>query len=524
MKTIACFSYKGGTGKSTCLANMAKCIARLGKNVALLDTDVDAPGLHYKFNPEGINISKKGGLVKYLNKKIRVNENNNLVICEDDPSDGKNPLEMFSGIIKTPKGCGTIHLIPAGDIRNSEYWDFLENNAWSFLFSSYAWSAGQEPKFRNNFLLKQKTYIQNLSPSPDYLLIDMRAGIVEVNSYLLNNWVDSVACLFYNNDENIDCMAGSLPNIKSIRRNNIPLDVIPVLSRIPKYINPKEKDAAIEKILLDLKIIKNELYILHSDRQTELRERLQFDLFNPPQNCQLSHDYVELFSRLLLTEENQSEFSEHNIKKSLQLLELDREDRPFTLYWSSGTMENPLDGSRNVAFKATTFNLILDRYFYEIRNEYYSKKGDFDFDVAVKSSLRHAGKVSGELFGKSLIEDELTKKGFSKKSDIEKISTWLKFDSGVGFGQFSLLKDYTLNDKGQVEKGTIKLQDNFLTCIHGTGIGEEHGRCELMAGYIEGTLTGLFQQDEFIVTKHVPIRKEKEDANTKSCCFYFERK
>ena len=319
-------------------------------------------------------------------------------------------------------------------------------------------------------------------------------------------------------------MAGSLPNIKSIRRNNIPLDVIPVLSRIPKYISPKEKNAEKEKVLLDLKINNNELYILHSDRQTELKERLQFDLFNPPHNCQLSHDYVKLFSRLLLTEEAQSEFSEHNIRKSLQLVKLDREDRPFTLYWSSGTMENPLDGSRNVAFKATTFNRILDRYFYEIRKEYHSKKGDFDFDSAIKSSLRHAGRESGELFGQSLIEGEITKENFFKKSEIEKISTWLKFDSGVGFGQFSLLEDYLLNDKGQIQKGIIELQDNFLTCIQDTDIGEEHGRCELMAGYIEGTLTGLFQQVEFIVTKHMPLIKENEETNAKSCCFYFERK
>ncbi len=43
---VVCYSYKGGSGRSTAAVNIAFAIAREGKKVACLDLDVGAPGLH----------------------------------------------------------------------------------------------------------------------------------------------------------------------------------------------------------------------------------------------------------------------------------------------------------------------------------------------------------------------------------------------------------------------------------------------------------------------------------------------
>ena len=53
-KTIAFHSYKGGTGKTTVITNLAARLAMMGKRVCLLDFDLYAPSLitYFQKNPE----------------------------------------------------------------------------------------------------------------------------------------------------------------------------------------------------------------------------------------------------------------------------------------------------------------------------------------------------------------------------------------------------------------------------------------------------------------------------------------
>lgn len=49
-KTISIHSFRGGTGKSNCAANLAALMARAGNRVGVLDTDIQSPGIHVLFN------------------------------------------------------------------------------------------------------------------------------------------------------------------------------------------------------------------------------------------------------------------------------------------------------------------------------------------------------------------------------------------------------------------------------------------------------------------------------------------
>lgn len=48
-RTIAIHSFKGGTGKSTISANLAAALSLRRKSVALMDMDLEGPGLHIMF-------------------------------------------------------------------------------------------------------------------------------------------------------------------------------------------------------------------------------------------------------------------------------------------------------------------------------------------------------------------------------------------------------------------------------------------------------------------------------------------
>src|SRR6516162_3614529 len=50
-KIVTFYSYKGGTGRSMTLANVAWILASAGKRVLAVDWDLEAPGLHRYFSP-----------------------------------------------------------------------------------------------------------------------------------------------------------------------------------------------------------------------------------------------------------------------------------------------------------------------------------------------------------------------------------------------------------------------------------------------------------------------------------------
>lgn len=48
-KIVSIHSFRGGTGKSNSTANLAALVARSGKRVGIVDTDIQSPGIHVLF-------------------------------------------------------------------------------------------------------------------------------------------------------------------------------------------------------------------------------------------------------------------------------------------------------------------------------------------------------------------------------------------------------------------------------------------------------------------------------------------
>jgi septum site-determining protein MinD len=71
-KIISIHSYRGGTGKSNITANLAACLATAGKRVAVVDTDIQSPGIHMLFGLE--DTSERRTLNDYLWERCSVRE------------------------------------------------------------------------------------------------------------------------------------------------------------------------------------------------------------------------------------------------------------------------------------------------------------------------------------------------------------------------------------------------------------------------------------------------------------------
>jgi MinD-like ATPase involved in chromosome partitioning or flagellar assembly len=87
---ISIHSFRGGTGKSNVTANLAAQAAMAGKRVAIVDTDIQSPGIHVLFGLDEGNM--KQTLNDYLHDKCAVTDAAFLVGRGSNPQPGAAQL------------------------------------------------------------------------------------------------------------------------------------------------------------------------------------------------------------------------------------------------------------------------------------------------------------------------------------------------------------------------------------------------------------------------------------------------
>jgi MinD-like ATPase involved in chromosome partitioning or flagellar assembly len=71
-KIVSIHSFRGGTGKSNTTANLSSQLAMMGKRVAMIDTDIQSPGIHVLF---GLDEQKMGHtLNEYLHGEVAIED------------------------------------------------------------------------------------------------------------------------------------------------------------------------------------------------------------------------------------------------------------------------------------------------------------------------------------------------------------------------------------------------------------------------------------------------------------------
>ena len=187
MKTISFYSYKGGVGRSLALAYTARYLAWRNIRVCILDIDLEAPGIVYKF-PQITDVAvSKPGVVDYLNYCIH---------------NGKEPdnINDYLTDVYPAAMYGYIKIMNAGkNVNTAEYWNNLSGINWKKLLFEEEGSgiSGKGLEMFCGLIGQIEEQI-----NPDYLFIDSRSGVT-TTSLLCNSVLpDDVIMFLANNPEN----------------------------------------------------------------------------------------------------------------------------------------------------------------------------------------------------------------------------------------------------------------------------------------------------------------------------------
>ncbi|MGI8551944.1 MAG: MinD/ParA family ATP-binding protein [Dehalococcoidia bacterium] len=204
---ISVHSFRGGTGKSNVTANLAATIARKGRRVAIVDTDIQSPGIHVLFGLTEESIGKS--LNDYLWDRSSIDE------AAHDVSDRLAQNGQGSG-------GGTLFLIPSS-IKTGEIARVLREG----------YDVG---KLNDGF----QDLLERLSL--DYLFIDTHPGLNEET--LLSITISDVLLLILRPDQ--QDYQGTSVTVEVARKLGVPR-LLMVVNKTPQIFDPAEVKTRVEQ-------------------------------------------------------------------------------------------------------------------------------------------------------------------------------------------------------------------------------------------------------------------------------------
>jgi MinD-like ATPase involved in chromosome partitioning or flagellar assembly len=192
-RILTFYSYKGGTGRTMCLANVAWLLASSGKRVLVIDWDLEAPGLHRYFQPFLVDdeLAASEGLMDMVERYV-----SHAIQRVSDASTADSGwylkfADLSSYLVSLdfdhfPRD-GRIDMLPAG----------RQTDRYAVLVSSFNWQNFFDRLGGGGFLEAVKAQAR---AEYDYILIDSRTGVSDTAGICSVQMPDSlVVCLTYNN-------------------------------------------------------------------------------------------------------------------------------------------------------------------------------------------------------------------------------------------------------------------------------------------------------------------------------------
>lgn len=197
-KVTTFYSYKGGSGRSMTLANVAWALATNGQKVLCIDWDLEAPGLHRYFHPFLDDPEQKlsTGLIDLIWEGLKAKG-----IKETRLTESVQPLTLPSR--ERGRSRGRLHLLGAGR-QDDEYSARVGGLDWSRYFARY----GGEQQLNVLMGWARERY--------DHILIDSRTGVADTSGICTTLLPDALVICFVYNRQSIE---GSAAVARSILDN-----------------------------------------------------------------------------------------------------------------------------------------------------------------------------------------------------------------------------------------------------------------------------------------------------------------
>ena len=227
-KIITFYSYKGGTGRSMALANiaclLAKQLAKTSQRVLVMDWDLEAPGLHRFFSAKSElpEYEQKSGVINYFHQLYQLLEESPSLRSDLITPEGwqlleeKLPLENFL----IPDVVGGVDFMRAGHF-GPEY---------PKLVGSFNWI-----EFFNRHGSVIRTFREILSNKYVYTLVDSRTGVTDVSGICTTLLPEKLVGVFTPNLQSLHglCdLARQAVEYRSKSDDFRPLSVFPLASRV----------------------------------------------------------------------------------------------------------------------------------------------------------------------------------------------------------------------------------------------------------------------------------------------------
>jgi MinD-like ATPase involved in chromosome partitioning or flagellar assembly len=222
-KIVTFYSYKGGTGRTMALSNVAWILATNGFDVLLIDWDLEAPGLHRYLRPFLIDpeLVSTPGLIDFVWDVAQVSMTPADGDSRSTPADFPSLKDYVVGLDWDFHGRGSISFIPAGK----------QDENYAQRVNTFNWDNFYERLGGGKLLHAER---EHLRAKYDYVLIDSRTGVSDTSSICTVQMPDILAVFFTLNRQSIKGAAAVATSATEAVRagRNETLVVYPVPTRI----------------------------------------------------------------------------------------------------------------------------------------------------------------------------------------------------------------------------------------------------------------------------------------------------
>jgi tetratricopeptide (TPR) repeat protein len=224
---VTFYSYKGGTGRTMALANVAWILAASGKRVLTVDWDLEAPGLHRFFHPflDPSTLAATTGVVELIR---------DFAEAAVTPGNGRPDAWHLPYARVTPHAVSLDWTFPDGGTL-----DFVsagrQDRTYSAAVSSFDWDNFFDRLGGGRFFDALR---EDMKRHYDYVLIDSRTGISDVADICTVLLPDVLVDCFTLSGQSVDGSASVARNINERFRDRR-IRILPVPMRIDE--GEKEK-------------------------------------------------------------------------------------------------------------------------------------------------------------------------------------------------------------------------------------------------------------------------------------------